>query len=106
MDVSPTNQGSGLASSGSQRSSDAILKFSLLKKVTVGLKDLFTAISNMPKKRKNFDLKFGDTIKSGQYTIYREIGKGSFGHVYEAFDQENQILVAIKVIKPRKSYLL
>jgi hypothetical protein len=65
MEASPRHRRSVQTSSGSQHSSDAIIKLSMLKKLTVGLKDMYTAIYNSPSKRKNFELKYGDTIKNG-----------------------------------------
>ena len=65
MEASPTCQESASGSSGSHPSSDAIIKFSTLKKLTVGIKDLYLAISKMPQKRERLHLKYGDTIKNG-----------------------------------------
>lgn len=65
MDALPTCQDSASGSSGSHHSSDAIIRFSILKKLTVGVKDLYMAISKMPQKRRKLHLKYGDTIKNG-----------------------------------------
>jgi eukaryotic-like serine/threonine-protein kinase len=43
----------------------------------------------------------GDVV--GRYQIRREIGRGGFGAVYEAFDPELGRVVALKALKPGKS---
>ena len=46
-------------------------------------------------------LKPGDVV--GRYEIRREIGRGGFGAVYEAFDPQLGRVVALKALKPGRS---
>ncbi len=46
-------------------------------------------------------LKAGDVV--GRYQIRREIGRGGFGAVYEAFDTQLGRVVALKALKPGRS---
>src|SRR5512135_134117 len=46
-------------------------------------------------------LKPGDVV--GRYQIRREIGRGGFGAVYEAFDPQLGRVVALKALKPGRS---
>jgi len=46
-------------------------------------------------------LKAGDVV--GRYQIRREIGRGGFGAVYEAFDPQLGRTVALKALKPGRS---
>ena len=46
-------------------------------------------------------LKAGDVV--GRYQIRREIGRGGFGAVYEAFDPELGRTVALKALKPGRT---
>src|SRR4029078_10404611 len=43
-------------------------------------------------------LNFGDTL--GRYTIVKLLGMGGMGAVYQAWDKELEVVVALKVIKP------
>ena len=43
----------------------------------------------------------GDVV--GRYQIRREIGRGGFGAVYEAFDPQLGRVVALKALKPGRS---
>ena len=48
--------------------------------------------------------KFGDPVPGrwGEYTILGEIGHGAYGTVYRAFDENLNLEVALKVIRPRQ----
>ncbi|KAJ1562858.1 Dual specificity tyrosine-phosphorylation-regulated kinase 1B [Cladochytrium tenue] len=46
-----------------------------------------------------------DEIWNGRFRLLRELGKGSFGQVFEAYNIVNGELVAIKVIRKHPSYL-
>eukprot|EP00981_Chlorochromonas_danica_P010597 scaffold3290_cov165-Ochromonas_danica.AAC.40 len=48
----------------------------------------------------------GDEIFNNRYVIKYKMGKGSFGQVVCAYDQEQKCEVAIKVIKSRKPFLV
>mmetsp|Transcript_56298 Transcript_56298/g.110984 ORF Transcript_56298/g.110984 Transcript_56298/m.110984 type:complete len:561 (-) Transcript_56298:263-1945(-) len=48
----------------------------------------------------------GDEIMNDRYIIKHKMGKGSFGQVVCAYDQERKIEVAIKIIKSRKPFLI
>src|SRR5207249_11432102 len=39
-------------------------------------------------------------LANGRFLLYRRIGGGGFGDVFEAYDQAEQRLVAIKIYKP------
>jgi serine/threonine protein kinase len=39
-------------------------------------------------------------LANGRFLLYRRLGGGGFGDVYEAFDQAEQRMVAIKIFKP------
>jgi dual specificity tyrosine-phosphorylation-regulated kinase 1 len=48
----------------------------------------------------------GDEILKERYMLKHRMGKGSFGQVVCAFDQERKIDVAVKIIKSRKPFLV
>ena len=55
----------------------------------------------------NYDyILHGDEIFAGRYILKHRIGKGSFGQVVCAYDQELRCEVAIKIIKSRKPFML
>jgi dual specificity tyrosine-phosphorylation-regulated kinase 1 len=51
-------------------------------------------------------IQHGETLKAGRYLVHRLIGKGAFGKVIEAFDQQSGEKVAIKIIKLRDQFPL
>lgn len=48
----------------------------------------------------------GDEIMNDRYILKHKMGKGSFGQVVCAYDQERKAEVAIKIIKSRKPFLI
>lgn len=48
----------------------------------------------------------GDEILNDRYIIKYKMGKGSFGQVVCAYDQERKCEVAVKIIKSRKPFLV
>lgn len=44
-----------------------------------------------------------DTVVGNRFKIIKQVGKGSFGEVYKAYDSENKHNVAIKIEKKEKS---
>jgi dual specificity tyrosine-phosphorylation-regulated kinase 1 len=48
----------------------------------------------------------GDEILKDRYILKHRMGKGSFGQVVCAYDQENKCEVAIKIIKSRKPFMM
>lgn len=48
----------------------------------------------------------GDEILNDRYILKHKMGKGSFGQVVCAYDQENKCEVAVKIIKSRKPFLV
>jgi serine/threonine protein kinase len=49
--------------------------------------------TNEPLKLVN-ELKVGDSIHKGQYTIQKKIGSGAFGQVYQVIDPEGNLFAA------------
>src|SRR5437868_6305384 len=41
------------------------------------------------------------TVLCGRFRIVLEVGQGGMGHVYEAFDTELSVRIALKTVKPR-----
>ena len=55
----------------------------------------------------NYDyILMGEEIMKDRYLLKHKMGKGSFGQVVCAFDQEKKIEVAIKIIKSRRPFLI
>ncbi|KAJ2664505.1 serine/threonine protein kinase, CMGC [Coemansia sp. RSA 1200] len=49
-------------------------------------------------------VKIGDVFKEGRYTIVRKLGWGHFSTVWLAYDRENDIHVALKIVKAAAHY--
>ena len=49
------------------------------------------------------ELKENDVLRN-QYKLIKKVGKGHFSKVWEAFDERNNINVAIKILKGKKKY--
>eukprot|EP01031_Cornospumella_fuschlensis_P034545 gene34545-41826_t len=55
----------------------------------------------------NYDYIFkGEELFNDRYVIKHRMGKGSFGQVFCAYDQERKCEVALKIIKSRKPFLV
>jgi dual specificity tyrosine-phosphorylation-regulated kinase 1 len=55
----------------------------------------------------HYDYKLiGDEVFAERYVIKHRVGKGSFGQVVAAYDQETRQEVAIKIIKSRKPFMI
>ncbi|HET8734860.1 MAG TPA: protein kinase, partial [Anaeromyxobacteraceae bacterium] len=67
------------------------------------LSQLLAEIAQAPADEESWreSLKPGDEV--GRYQIRREIGRGGFGAVYEAFDPQLGRVVALKALKPGKN---
>ncbi len=66
---------------------------------TIGPTGVVTALGSMPARAGDGSFSAGDQV-GPRYTIIRLLGTGGMGAVYQAFDHELGVAVAIKVIRP------